>query len=251
MQSTAYAPRQPIDRDVDSVSSSGLLQRSGPRSVEAWSRTRVVIANAQPIVRHGLRALLAEEDDLDVVGEAESGSAAVKLARQLRPDVVVIDLVMAELDGISATRLIRTAAPGTQVVVMTGINENGPAIESIRAGACAYLPKEAGTDALLRAIRGASTGQVALPSAAVAALVRPVGRHEALSERESEVMRLVAQGLPNKQIARELDIAQSTVKSHIGNLLGKLGLLSRTQLALYAARTGLVALDHADLTPAF
>jgi DNA-binding NarL/FixJ family response regulator len=207
----------------------------------------VLVASAQPIVRHGLRALFSDEDDIDLVAETASGGDAIKLSRQLRPDVVAIDLLLPEVDGITATRMIRAELPHTHVVVMAGIDEDAPAIEAIRAGASAYLPREARTDALLRAIRGASAGQVALTSQAAARLVRVVGRHEAISERETDVMRLVARGKANKQIARELNIAQSTVKSHVGSLLSKLGLLSRTQLALYAARTGLVGLDTPDL----
>lgn len=203
-------------------------------------RTRVLIANHQPIVRHGLRALLGETTDLDVVAEAESGREAVQKVRQLRPDVLVIDLLMPDVDGITATRMVRAEAPNTEVVVMTGAQDDGAAIESIRAGAAAYLPKDAQVDVLLRSIRSAGAGQVALPAQAAARLVRVVGHPDALSERESEVLRLVAQGMANKQIARQLGIAQSTVKSHVGSIFGKLGLLSRTQVALYAARTGMV-----------
>jgi NarL family two-component system response regulator LiaR len=209
-------------------------------TTERRPRTRVLIANHQPIVRHGLRALLSETLDIDVVAEAESGREAIQKARQYRPDVLVIDLLMPDVDGITATRLIRTEVPDTEVVVMTGAHDDGAAIESIRAGAAAYLPKDAKVDVLLRSIRSAGAGQVAMPAQAAARLVRVVGRPDALSERESEVLRLVAQGMANKQIARELGIAQSTVKSHVGSIFGKLGLLSRTQVALYAARTGMV-----------
>jgi DNA-binding NarL/FixJ family response regulator len=242
MSSTAYALEQTSDSDLDSLSHVGLTEIPRPRAGDARIKTRVVIANHQPIVRHGLRALLADAPDVDVIAETEDGASAVRLARQLRPDVIVIDVLMPEMDGITATRMIRAEAPSTHVVVMTGVDDDIPAIEALRAGASAYLAKETRTDVLLRAIRSAGAGQVALPSRAAARLVRVVGRHEALSEREADVMRLVAQGKANKQIARELNIAQSTVKSHVGSLLSKLGLLSRTQVALYAARTGFVAL---------
>jgi DNA-binding NarL/FixJ family response regulator len=208
-----------------------------------WMRTRVVIANHQPIVRHGVRALLAGEPDIEIIGEAENGREAVQLARRFRPDVVLIDLMMPEVDGIAATRMIRAELPDTQVVVMAGVDEDTSAIESIRAGASAYLLKETRTEALLRAIRGAGTGQIALPAQAAARMVQLDNRPDALSERETEVLRLVARGLANKQIAGQLGIAQSTVKSHVGRILEKLGLLTRTQVALYAARTGLVALE--------
>jgi DNA-binding NarL/FixJ family response regulator len=178
-----------------------------------------------------------------VVGEASDGTVAVTLARQLCPDVVAIDLLMPQVDGIAATRLIRSETGGTQVVVMAGVDDDGPAVEALRAGATAYLPRETRTEVILETIRDASAGHVAMSSHTVARLLRNVDRRSALSERESEVLRRIAQGKMNKQIARELDIAESTVKSHVGSLLTKLRLDSRTQLALYAARTGLMVCD--------
>lgn len=244
MRSTAYALDDRIGADVVRVPDAELLCLPRSQVIERRPRTRVLIANQQPIVRHGLRALLADEPDVEVVAETENGTEAVRLARQLRPDVVVIDLLLPDLDGISATRMIRAELPRTEVVVMTGVHEDTSAIEAIRAGAIAYLPKDTRVDVLLRTIRTASEGQVVLPAQAAARLARVVDRQDALSEREAEVLRLVARGMPNKQIARELGIAQSTVKSHVGSIFGKLGLLSRTQVALYAARTGLVALEQ-------
>jgi NarL family two-component system response regulator LiaR len=222
--------------------------RSGSafRADAAGSRAtvRVLIANHQPIVRHGLRALLADEPDLHVVGETDDGAEAVRMAQQLHPDVVLIDLSIPTVDGISATRMIRAGRPNTHVVVMTGVHEDTPAIEAIRAGAAAYLLKEARTEELLRTVRGAGAGQVALPAHAAARMFRVVGGPDVLSQRETDVLYLVARGLANKQVARELGITESTVKTHVSGIMGKLGLPSRTQVALYAARTGLVALDH-------
>jgi DNA-binding NarL/FixJ family response regulator len=155
-----------------------------------------------------------------------------------------MDLSMPTVDGISATRMIRAELRDTQVLVMTGVDEDALAIEAIRAGAAAYVLKDSRTDELVRTIRGAGAGQVALPAQTAARMVRLVGGHEVLSHRETEVLCLVARGLANKQIAREFRISESTVKTHVSGVLAKLGLQSRTQLALYAARTGLVALDR-------
>jgi DNA-binding NarL/FixJ family response regulator len=247
MTSTVDTSELTSEAGLDSFSSLGPIGRIRTSDGDRRVGIRVLIANDQPIVRHGLHTLLADEEDIEVVAEADSGGSAVKLAHQLRPDVVVIDLHIPDLDAITATRMIRAAVSTTHVVVMTGVDEDAPAIEAIRAGATAYLTREARTDMLLRAIRNAGAGQVAMPSRAVRRMVRVLGRHELISEREAEVMRLVAQGKGNKEIGRELSIAQSTVKSHIGNLLDKLGLASRTQVAMYAARTGLVALEQLDI----
>jgi DNA-binding NarL/FixJ family response regulator len=247
MRSAVYAPPNP-DADIDDSPGGELTRVPRSRPVSGYYGTRVLIASSQPIVRHGLRALLTAEAELEVVAEAEDGGSAVTLARRLRPDVVVIDLQLPDLDGLTATRMIRSETADTHVVVLAGANDDALAFESIRAGASAYLSKSMQTDVVVRTIRGASAGHVTLPSNAVARLVRVHERHDALSERESDVLGLVARGKANKQIARELGIAQSTVKSHVGSLLSKLGLLSRTQLALYAARTGLVALDQDEVT---
>jgi NarL family two-component system response regulator LiaR len=240
---------QPHSADVGihglhDVSDGGVLDAPRAGTVKHQSRARILIASSEPIVRHGLRALLAAEADLEVVAEADDGGSALNLARQLRPDVVLIDLLIPQVDGITLTRMIRAETADVRVIVMAGVDDETPAVESIRAGASAYLPKDTRIDVFLRTVRSASAGQVLLPSHAGMQLVRVVGRHEALSERESQVLRLVARGKANKLIARELDIAQSTVKSHVGRMLGKLGLDSRTQLALYAARTGLVSFEQ-------
>jgi DNA-binding NarL/FixJ family response regulator len=204
----------------------------------------VLIANQQPIVRHGVRALLASEPDIEVVAETDSSPEAVRLARRLRPDVVLVDLLLPGPGGIWVTRMVRADLPETQVIVMAGVNEDAATIEVITAGAVAYLDKDARVEALLRAIRSAASGQVALPAEAAVRLMRTLRRRGALSEREAEVLRLVARGLPNKQIARDLHVSLSTVKAHVSSILTKLSLPTRTQLALYAARTGLVALER-------
>jgi two-component system, NarL family, response regulator LiaR len=217
---------------------------SSGRTVSGRVTVRVLIASHQPIIRHGLRGLIDAEPDLDVIGEAGDGEEAVRLARRLQPDLVLIDVGSHALDGISTTRMICSELRGTQVIVMSGGNDDISAVESVRAGAVAYLRRDARIEDLLRAIRGAGAGQVVMPARTVARLVRSMGRHEALSQRETEVLCLVARGLANKQVARQMGIAESTVKCHVSGVLAKLGLPSRTQIALYAARIGLVALEH-------
>jgi two-component system, NarL family, response regulator LiaR len=242
--STAFAPAIRTDPEPRRSVDAGLELVSRARTISSRVTVRVLIANPQPIVRHGLRALIASEPDLQVVGEADDGGEAVRIARQLRPDVVLIDLSIPTVDGISATRMIRAERRDTQVVVTSGVDADAAAIEAIRAGAAAYLLKDSRIDELLGAIRGAGAGQVALPAQMVTRMARLVGGHDVLSHREAEVLHLVARGLANKQVARELGITESTVKTHVSCILAKLGLASRTQLALYAARTGLIALEH-------
>jgi NarL family two-component system response regulator LiaR len=244
MTSTAFA------RELRTAAGAQRLSDTRPEAVSrvhtasSPGTVRVLIANHQPIVRLGLRTLLGSEADLEVIGETDDGSEALEMARRLRPDVVLIDASIPTVSGVVVVRMIREELRNTQVIVMTGLDEDAAAIEAIRAGAVAYLPKDSRTEDLLRSIRGAGAGQVALPAQAAARLVRLVGRHELLSHRETEVLCLVARGLANKHVARELGITQSTVKSHVSGILTKLGLPSRTQVALYAARTGLVALER-------
>jgi NarL family two-component system response regulator LiaR len=247
MMSTAFAPAIRTGTDPRRSVDTGLELVSRAHAVSNRVTVHVLIASQQPIVRHGLRALIANEPDVQVVGEADDGGVAVRVTRQLRPDVVLIDQSIPTVDGITATRMIRAELRDTHVVVMSGFDADLSAVEAIRAGAAAYLPKDAPIDDLLRTIRAAGSGQVALPAQTAAQMVRLIGGHDALSHRQTEILRLVARGLPNKLIARELGITESTVKTHVGSMLSKLGLDSRTQLALYAARTGLVALDHLNI----
>jgi two-component system, NarL family, response regulator LiaR len=208
---------------------------------------RVLIADDHDVVRQGLRTFLSLDDELEVVGEAADGSEAVRLAHRLRPDVVVMDLLMPEMDGITATQIIRKELPDTEVVALTSVLEDEKVVGAVRAGAIGYLLKDTKPAELREAIKAAAAGQVHLSPKAAARLMREVvapDHPEALSERELDVLRLLARGRANKEIARELSIAEKTVKSHVSSILGKLGVQSRTQAALYACRVGLVPLEQ-------
>ena len=204
----------------------------------------VLITDDHKVVRQGLKMVLDLDPELEVVGEAENGEEALRLARRLEPDVVLMDLVMPVMDGVRATGEIRRELPGTQVVALTSVLEDASVTGAVRAGAIGYLLKNTGADELCRAIKADAEGQVQLAPEAAMRLMREVSAPEspeALTERESDVLKLVARGMANKQIARSLFIGEKTVKTHVSNILMKLGVNSRTQAALYAARTGLVS----------
>lgn len=206
----------------------------------------VLIVDDHGMVRQGLRMYLALDPDILVVGEASNGSEAVQFAHELRPDVVLMDLLMPVMDGITATATIRRQLPDTQVVALTSMLEDGSVGDAMRAGAIGYLLKDVACDELCRAIKAAVEGQVQLSPKAMARLVREVnvpGSPEALTERETEVLRLIARGYSNKEIGRSLDITEKTVKNHVASILSKLNLTSRTQAALFAIRSGLAAPD--------
>jgi DNA-binding NarL/FixJ family response regulator len=191
---------------------------------------------------------LARDPAFEVVGEADDGAQAVRLATERRPDVVLMDLLMPVMDGISAIEAIRREAPGVQIVALTSVLEDERVVAAIRAGAIGYVLKDAHGLELKEAIRAAAAGRVHLSPEAAARLLREVRtpeERELLTGRETEVLRLVSLGLTNKEIARRLGIGEGTVKTHVSRLLTKLGLQSRTQAALHAVRLGLVRPDEA------
>ncbi|MDQ3284954.1 MAG: response regulator transcription factor [Actinomycetota bacterium] len=208
---------------------------------------RVLITDDHKVVRRGLRGFLELDPALEVVGEAANGQEALAMARSLEPDVVLMDLLMPVVDGIEATSQIRRQLPEVEVVALTSVLEDASVTGAIRAGAIGYLLKTTDADELCEAIKAAAAGQVQLAPEAAAHLVREVHAPkspEALTERETEVLRLIAHGKANKQIARELSINESTIKSHVHSILSKLNVKSRTQAALHAVHMGLVSADE-------
>jgi two-component system, NarL family, response regulator LiaR len=206
---------------------------------------RVLIVDDHSIVRQGLRMFLATDPELEVVGVAQDGLRALDLARQLQPDVVLMDLLMPTMDGITATAALRKDLPQCEVIALTSVLEDRSVVGAIMAGAIGYLLKDTDEDSLCRAIKAAAAGKVQLAPEAAARLMREVttpDETDTLTERENEVLRLIATGLANKEIAFELHIGETTVKTHVGNILVKLDVRSRTQAALYAAKVGLVEL---------
>jgi DNA-binding NarL/FixJ family response regulator len=207
----------------------------------------VLLTDDHQVVRQGIKMVLDLDPELEVVGEASNGEEALHLAQRLKPDVVLMDLVMPVMDGVEATSEIRRELPDTEVVALTSVLEDASVAGAVKAGAIGYLLKNTGGDELRRAIKAAAAGQVQLSPEVAARLMREVQTPEtpeALTERETEVLNLLARGQANKQIARSLSISAKTVKTHVSNVFMKLSVNSRTQAALYAVRTGLVPLEE-------
>jgi two-component system, NarL family, response regulator LiaR len=205
---------------------------------------RVLIADDHSIVREGLRMFLGRDPELTLVGEAADGAEALSLARELRPDVVLMDLLMPVMDGITATAAIRSELPETEVIALTSVLESATVIGAVKAGAIGYLLKDTQAHELHKAIKAAAAGQVQLSPQASAYLMREVRMpemKETLTVREKEVLHLLAQGRSNKEIARDLQVVEDTVKVHVKHILTKLGVQSRTQAVLCAIRLGLVS----------
>jgi NarL family two-component system response regulator LiaR len=208
----------------------------------------VLLVDDHSMVRLGLRAYFSTLDDIEVVGEAGTGAEAVALARQYAPDVVLMDLIMPGLDGVQATQQVKKASPRTQVIVLTSYHEDEHIFPAIRAGALSYVLKDIDPDDLAEAVRRAHAGEAVLHPRVAARMVKELhGARDGapnpfseLTERELDVLRLVAAGQTNKDIAASLVISEKTVKSHISNILGKLHLADRTQAAVYAWQSGIV-----------
>lgn len=213
---------------------------------------RILLIDDHPVVRTSLRAVLDAETDLEVVGEADTGAAAICLAHRLRPDVVVTDLLLPDTTGVTVTQYLRAQFPETQVVILTGMDkEDASVAQAVQSGAPGYVLKSARIAELVQAIRLAADGQMHLSAQAAARLIREMAAPKsplALTEREREVLRGLAIGRTNKEIAHSLNIALTTVKSHVRSILDKLGVDSRTQAALYAVRTHLLTPEEVQAT---
>ena len=212
---------------------------------------RVLLADDHAIVRKGVRALLSTEQDIQVIGEAGSGSEAVTQAEVLQPDVILMDLVMPDLDGIEATRQITSRFPATRILVLTSFAADEKVFPAIKAGALGYLLKDSGPEELVEAIRKVHRGEPSLEPSIARKLLMEMAQPpkqqplttNPLTEREFDVLRLLAQGCSNKEIALKLTVSELTVRTHVSNILCKLHLASRTQAALYSLQKGITSLD--------
>jgi NarL family two-component system response regulator LiaR len=199
---------------------------------------RVLIADDHAVVRQGLRTFFDLQEDIDVVGEAADGEEALALAERLAPDVVLIDLVMPGVGGIEALRRLRERVPEARAIVLSSFADDDKLFPAVRAGAAGYLLKDVQPRELVAAIRTVHGGGALLHPTVAARLMEELA-DDPLTPREREVLALIGRGMPNKLIARELGIAEKTVKAHVSSVLAKLGVTDRTQAALYAVRAGL------------
>jgi len=208
---------------------------------------RILITDDHSVVRQGLRMFLSLDPDIEVVGEAENGEVALSMSRELHPDVVLMDLLMPVMNGMEATKAIRSEMPEVEVIALTSVLEDASVTEAVRAGAMGYLLKDSQAEELHQAIKGAAEGRVQLAPAAAAKLMRQVRAPEspeALTDSETEVLKLLARGKANKQIATDLFTDEKTIRFHTSSILRKLGVSSRTQAALHAVRSGLVSIEE-------
>ena len=213
-------------------------------SISSSQPIRVMLVDDHTMVRRGLAAFLKVFDDLQLAGEAESGEAAIQLCADLLPDVILMDMVMPDMDGAAATRAIRQHFPQVQVIALTSFKEGDLVKNALEAGAIGYLLKDVSADELVRAIRAAHAGRATLSPEAAQALVETANQQPArgldLTERELEVLALMVEGLNNTQIAGRLTVSSSTIKSHVSNILSKLGVASRTEAVTLALRSHLI-----------
>ncbi len=215
---------------------------------------RIAVVDDHMVVRKGIIAMLETEPDLMVVGEGSNGREAVELAVNLHPDVVLMDLVMPEMDGIEATRQIKQRVPDVHVLVLTSFGSNDKVLPSLNAGAIGYLLKDSNTTDLVRAIHQVARGEGSLHPLVTRQLLKQLTSSsdvsapvEELTEREAEVLKYIARGLSNHEIAEQLVVSNATINTHVSKILAKLNLASRTQAALYALRKGLVSLDDTEI----
>ena len=218
-----------------------------PKQIES---IRILITDDHAVVREGLRTLIGTEPGMEVVGEAEDGLEALELACTLRPDVTLLDMMMPRMDGLEAIKEIKRECPETRILVLTSFSEDEKVFPAMKAGALGYLLKNAAPERLLNAIRDVHQGKLSMSSDIAKKLIHELQggsdlppTEEPLTEREMDVLRLVAQGLSNQEIAEALVIGVGTVRTHVSNILVKLHLANRTQAALYALRKGLAPLD--------
>jgi two-component system, NarL family, response regulator LiaR len=206
----------------------------------------VLLVDDHAVVREGLRAFLELQEGIEVSGEAADGEEAIDAAARLRPDVILMDLVMPRLDGVTAMRSLRERAPGARVIVLTSFLDDDKLLPALRAGAAGYLLKNAEPREVVRAVRAASAGEALIDPVVAARLIETLAADggeeplDRLTPREREVLVLIGRGFPNKLIARELDVSEKTVKTHVGHVLAKLGVTDRTQAAVFAVRAGIV-----------
>jgi NarL family two-component system response regulator LiaR len=205
---------------------------------------RVLVVDDHAVVREGLRTFLELQDGIEVAGEAADGEEAIEAAERLRPDVVLMDLVMPALDGLAAMRVLRERVPGARVIVLTSFADDDKLLPALRAGAAGYLLKNAEPQELARAVRAANAGEALLDPHVAARLVDALAGEkeplDRLTPREREVLQLIGRGFSNKRIAHELRLSEKTVKTHVGHVLAKLGVDDRTQAAVFAVRAGLI-----------
>jgi NarL family two-component system response regulator LiaR len=213
------------------------------------NKIRLLVVDDQTVVREGLAAILANYSDIEVVGQAEDGSQALKLAQQTQPDVILLDLVMPNMDGLTAIPKIKEVAPETRILVVTSFAENDRVYQAIKAGALGYILKDATREQLLQAVRDVAQGRASLQPSIAVRLIQEINHPSALlytadplTRRELETIRLIARGLSNQEIATELVVHERTIAKYVSSILNKLQLANRTQAALYALREGLTDL---------